>query len=646
MRKKLSNTYNLLVLFPEIAKDWDYEKNDIKPSEITPGSNRNAWWRCDSGHEFQASIANRTRGGTGCPYCSGRKISNNSLEHLFPELASEWDYVKNGTLTPDKVLPGSNKKVWWICKKNQGHRWQTGVHMRAGSRKTGCPYCSGQRVTRDKSLGVVYPGLSNQLHSTNGALNIFTINPQSAKKVFWQCEKNSNHIWEARINTRAIRGYGCPFCAGKKVLPEESFAAEYPNLLSEWDYSKNKFKPTEIRTGTGKNVHWVCSDNPAHTWTATPHNRAINNSGCPICSGNAAWSEYNLVTEFPKIAADWDYGKNEARPEEFLPKSRQKVWWICKFKPEHQFQKIISNRTIHGHGCPHCSIQSSRAEIRIYAELLAIFPNAKHRHKEFGYEFDVFIPELKTAIEYDGFYYHKDQLEKDILKNNFCEDKDIRLVRFREMPLEQIKSTDILVSRGGITPSDIAALIKILIEKTEVNPLFLDKEYNEFQNDKTYQKIVDALPAPVRHNSLAEQNKDLASEWHYELNAPLTPYSFNPNAHYRAWWKCNIDPHHKPWQAAIYSRNTGVGCPTCAGRVPSATKNLKVIFPKVAQEWDYEKNHNNPEDYTPGSGQKVWWICPNNSNHSYEAKIFERTRKSYPKKCPLCPRRSGGHNHG
>ena len=40
-----------------------------------------------------------------------------TLAERFPELAMEWDYEKNGVLTPENVSYGSNKKVWWICPK-------------------------------------------------------------------------------------------------------------------------------------------------------------------------------------------------------------------------------------------------------------------------------------------------------------------------------------------------------------------------------------------------------------------------------------------------------------------------------------------------------------------------------------------------
>ena len=69
----LKGVSDLQTLNPSVASEWNYEKNgDLKPEDFTAYSGRKVWWKCTEGHEWQALIANRTRG-TGCPYCSGRK---------------------------------------------------------------------------------------------------------------------------------------------------------------------------------------------------------------------------------------------------------------------------------------------------------------------------------------------------------------------------------------------------------------------------------------------------------------------------------------------------------------------------------------------------------------------------------------------
>ena len=57
---------------PKLVLEWHPEKNNIKPFEVTRGSNVKVWWQCSEGHEWQASIANRTKG-SNCPECAKQR---------------------------------------------------------------------------------------------------------------------------------------------------------------------------------------------------------------------------------------------------------------------------------------------------------------------------------------------------------------------------------------------------------------------------------------------------------------------------------------------------------------------------------------------------------------------------------------------
>ena len=42
-------------------------------------------------------------------------LSENSLAALYPAIAAEWDYDKNGTLKPSMISPQDHDAYWWIC---------------------------------------------------------------------------------------------------------------------------------------------------------------------------------------------------------------------------------------------------------------------------------------------------------------------------------------------------------------------------------------------------------------------------------------------------------------------------------------------------------------------------------------------------
>ena len=60
---------SLMEKHPDLAKEWDYEKNyPLTPNDVTSGSGKKVWWRCSHGHQWQAVIDSRVKG-SGCLYC-------------------------------------------------------------------------------------------------------------------------------------------------------------------------------------------------------------------------------------------------------------------------------------------------------------------------------------------------------------------------------------------------------------------------------------------------------------------------------------------------------------------------------------------------------------------------------------------------
>ena len=143
--------------FPEVAAQWDTEKNDgLTPEQVTLFSNRVVWWRCGRGHSYRAAVGARTNSGSSCPYCAGKKVlaGFNDLRTLEPQVAAQWHPTLNGALTAEMVTPNSHKRVWWLCA--QGHAWKAVVYSRAGANKCGCPVCAGKHRAA-RSGGYIQP---------------------------------------------------------------------------------------------------------------------------------------------------------------------------------------------------------------------------------------------------------------------------------------------------------------------------------------------------------------------------------------------------------------------------------------------------------------------------------------------------------
>jgi hypothetical protein len=136
---QLSESYNLYVVRPDLARQWHPTKNgSLSPKEVSPGSSRQVWWLCENGHWWLASVRDRTRGKK-CTVCRELiKRGEQRMIDLKPELLKEWHPTRNSDLRA-RDLPANYKGgVWWLC--DRGHEWKAAVPCRLAGKT--CPYCS------------------------------------------------------------------------------------------------------------------------------------------------------------------------------------------------------------------------------------------------------------------------------------------------------------------------------------------------------------------------------------------------------------------------------------------------------------------------------------------------------------------------
>ena len=536
------------------------------------------------------------------------------------ELMAEWNWEKNAELSfdPNLLTVGSGKKVWWKCSK--GHEWQATIDRR--SQGKGCPYCSGRNAIKGKNdLQTVNPALAKEWnYDKNNGLTPTDVLPSSNKKVWWKCGKG--HEWQAMIRSRND-GRGCPYCSGRHAVNgKNDLQTVNPVLATEWNYERNcGLMPMDVLPNSNKKVWWKCSK--GHEWQSTVANRN-NGNGCPYCLGRYAVKGKNdLQTVNPALVKEWNYEKNDdLKPEEFTVNSNKDVWWKCS--KGHVWHASIANRS-KGNGCPVCNSErkTSFPEYALAYYLKRSGLDVVHSYRAKGYELDIYIPSLKIAIEYDGYYWHKNRTRKDIEKNYKCKKDGIKLYRLREgLPPLNDSSIDYIVQENQ---KNLSKVLEAVLSEIIGDCISVDMETDAVA-------IENLRVLTEKENSLFFSNPEITGEWHYEKNGVLKPEHFAPNSHRKVWWKCQIG--HE-WQASIANRNKGRGCPYCSGKkVLPGNNDLQTVNPALANEWNYEKNTGvRPIDVTPNSNKKAWWICSN--GHEWEAKINNRNNGNG---CPICRR--------
>jgi DNA-directed RNA polymerase subunit RPC12/RpoP len=207
----------------------------------------------------------------------------------------------------------------------------------------------------------------------------------------------------------------------------------------------------EFTASKDKNLIFRCFE-CGHTFPSKWNNIQIG-KGCPYCSGRLPTETYNLLTEFPDISKEWNYSKNDKRPEDYCPKVARKVNWICS-KCSYQWPATINSRTNMGTGCPRCQSNSSRGERKIQKILLSFgidekdiclqwsFNNCKYVYYLY---YDFYLPNYNMLIEYQGIQHYepvdfggkgiewaKEQLvqnkQKDKIKFDYCQNNNIPLL--------------------------------------------------------------------------------------------------------------------------------------------------------------------------------------------------------------------------
>ena len=325
-RKVLKGFNDLATSHPDIAAQaagWD-------PSSAIAGSGQIKRWRCEKGHEWDASPNSRIDG-SGCRVCSNRQVlmGCNDLATTHPGLAAEafgWD--------PASVMAGNKTRKTWRCE--QGHEWEAQISERA-RRISGCPRCANRPAFKRKgNLAVDYPDVAAQAVGWDPS----TVTSGSSEMHPWQCDEG--HQWQARVNHR-VRGTGCPVCTKRRIIPGvNDLATTHPLLAAQahgWD-------PTTVGSGTPQRLGWQCER--GHEWEARVETRA-GGSGCPYCSNHKLCPGLNdLATTHPDLAAQavgWD-------PSTCMAGSNEKRHWRCDLG--HEWDAIVASR-VSGNNCATCS---------------------------------------------------------------------------------------------------------------------------------------------------------------------------------------------------------------------------------------------------------------------------------------------------
>jgi very-short-patch-repair endonuclease/ribosomal protein S17E len=629
--------------YPELFEDWDSIKNDKDKSKVAKHDKTKYWWTCKEGHSYQVSVFSRIRSG-GCKICSKPEKSKNirkaklkkgiSFAEAQPHLLSQWNYDRN-IESPNEVSEKSHQKVWFKCDK--GHEWISTPQRR--SRGDGCPDCYKEldrstlvRKQKLKIKGVSledeYPELIKEWDFDNNVELPSAYSSGSNEKVGWKCD--FGHNWKATIYNRTANLSGCPYCKSSTSKLEVFILTEMRGLFDEVEW-RHKIDGYECdiyipKIGVGIEVdgaYWhddklerdtqkfkvfkeqgirllrVRDESlPNIEGEVVSYNKQSNyiDLSCELVGYLANDSKEESLFDYIKqhvqigekeykkilsllpaptkekslaelnieLSKEWDFNKNvPLTPYMFTANSEKKVFWICS--EGHSWLAQIKNRHARKSGCPKCYKKNSSEIVR------------KAILKKRGVSLADKFPSLLEEWDYELNVYSPNELS----------------------PGSSIKA-NWKCGQGHTWTAGVGARTG----RGDGCPTC----YKLSQSSKATQVRI------RKTGTLAEKHPQLLNEWDYNKNTKR-PEEYPPGSKKRVGWICQ-EGHQ--WDAIIKSRVDGKGkCPVC--------KSIVMLNPDLLREWDFVKNTSlKPEQVTPGSNKKIWWIC--DKGHSYQQSTYEKLK--------------------
>ncbi|MBR3593243.1 MAG: hypothetical protein IKL44_01075 [Clostridia bacterium] len=584
----------------ELMSLVDNERNlleDIDISKVCINSSKAINWKCKNGHTFKEKINVMYKRKNKCFYCTGRLVwsGENDLQTLYPEIAKEFDIIKNGT-TPEKISPKDTNLYWWTCSEKH-HSFLQSVEHRV-NRKTKCPYCSGRKVVcGENDLETLFPDIAKEWdkEKNNGVLPK-DVSPYTYNSYWWICPKGHSYKKKVVQRTRFHKPVDCPKCikAHSTSFPEQAIYYYvkkcFPDAINRYKELFEKGMELDIYIPSFK--IGIEYDGAAFHNDKEQHRRELKKYLVCKKLGIKLIRIKETQNTWTDTADEIFYVSkrmNDIEFSEFIRGFFGSAFFFKTYTFETNDTKdAFLNRR---YGFPtDFNVSRDRPEILEY--LVDV-------EKSFGSQ----CPEMAAMWDEQG---------------------NGKLTPFMFTSGSNYLASWKCPKCGGTWKSPIASIVS--------RKAISCRACSMRENGNTVTKVKTA-----KHGSLASKSELLLKQWDFEANGSLSPYEIPLNYSFKVAWKC--DKCGYKWSSSPNARvraNKISDCPHCAGRVALlGVDDFETLYPDIAKEWDYEKNGNvSPSQIRPHSNKKYFWVCSACGN-SYAAYPGNRVKGSG---CPVCAR--------
>ena len=489
-------------LYPVLANEWDYDKNDMMPDQVSLGSQKKAFWKCPNGHESYLSSPYQRRHGAGCPVCND--IFKTSfpeqavlfyIKKVFPDVIGRYKnyHLFQSTMELDIYIPSINVGIEY-----DGFAWHRSEASNIRERKK-------YRICNENNI-FLYRIREESASKENAdkSFNIKRFNYEKCSELNFVIKTILDDLCRNKINVD-IKQDIYEILQYRVIKKEKSLAFLYPEIAKEWYQERNgNLKPENILPGTSLCVWWKCLK-CGNEWRGSVVNRTKGH-GCDVCAREQRKITYHKtrlqtreLLSGHKCLVDWDFSKNKHTPDYYTKGSGEKVWWKCH-KCGHEWKTSIFDRTRdRKNGCPACS---NRILVRGKNDLATTNPNLV---QEWNYELNgKLLPSDIAQWSHKKVWW-------------LCPKCGYS---YEATPSNRVFGKGCPCCRGRVVAKGF--------------------------------------------NDLATTRPDLTVDWHPTKNGNLKPSDVTKGRNIKIWWKCHICGHE--WQDTINHRNGGRNCPWCKKR--------------------------------------------------------------------------------
>lgn len=281
------------------------------------------------------------------------------------------------------------------------------------------------------------------------------------------------------------------------------------------NYSKGRLSDKQITMLNQIGMEWVYSNNPDYVWE----------------------KNYNTVLDF------YSKYKHLYIPIDFVTEDGVRLGvWLHDRKYEYEHNELSEERRkkldkLDKTWRESINTKSSFPEQTVLFYIKKVFPSAIKYSSEELSEIDIFIPELRVGIEYDG-PSHANRVKNDIEKCKKCKKEGIDLIRIRDSVLPAIndESYKIILRDNSFEALD-NGIIKLLKHLKVSNSISVDVKRDYLEIADNYIKTID-LDWYMMYERLKEYKKEFG-----DINVPI--YYKTPDGILLGHWLSNIRSSYK-----------------------------------------------------------------------------------------------------